>query len=95
MKKMLVVALILASILLSIGTVMAQEQLDIKVGWNMVSVPTSQDGKTVSESFGDIEALYWWNPTTKSYEFLGDNDIVEDTKGYWLASSIERTIVFD
>ena len=67
-------------------------RFDLKAGWNMVSVPRELPaGKdTVEEVFkGEIEAIYTWNPTNRSYTVP---DTVEANIGYWVAAVEDKTI---
>ncbi len=70
-----------------------QGQVEVKTGWNMVSVPggLADSANTVEEVFGDqIEAIYYWNPGDPgSYNVP---TVVEPTKGYWVAVTEDKTL---
>jgi len=67
-------------------------QIEVKAGWNMVSVPAGLSGgsSTVAEFFGDeIVAIYTWDPESKSYIAP---TILEPYRGYWIAVTEDKTI---
>jgi len=69
-------------------------QFELKTGWNMVSVPRElPPGKdTVAEVFkGEIVAIYWWNPSSKSYVVP---TTVEPDCGYWVAVTEDKVITY-
>jgi len=62
--------------------------LSLKTGWNMVSVPVEADDMSVDSVFPDVEAVYTWNPETKSYVMP---DTIDCTLGYWVAVTSDRS----
>jgi len=66
-----------------------QIQIALKAGWNMVSVPVVPDDTSVSAVFPGAEAVYTWDPATKSYYMPTD---VEPHKGYWVAVTADTDI---
>ena len=63
--------------------------LDLKTGWNMVSVPLVADDMSRDAVFPGVAAVYTWNPVTKSYTVP---TVIEPDKGYWVAATVEDTI---
>jgi len=64
-------------------------ELALKTGWNMVSVPVVPDDPAVSVVFAGSEAVYTWNPLTKSYVMPTQ---VEPERGYWVGVISDRTM---
>ncbi|MBN1856362.1 MAG: hypothetical protein JW846_05340 [Dehalococcoidia bacterium] len=85
----------LESVYFAEGTLVTEEAADQTVdisliaGWNMVSVPLEPDDLSVDAIFPDVEAVYTWNPSTKSYVVP---DTIDPTKAYWVAVVTDRTI---
>lgn len=67
----------------------AQIQLVLQEGWNMVSIPLRLDDSATSSIFPGAEAVYTWNPATKSY-FMPDE--IEPRVAYWVAMSSQTSI---
>jgi len=71
----------------------APESIDIelKSGWNMVSVPMAMfpSNSAPSTVFSGSVAVYTWNPVTKSYET--PTTVVPEC-GYWVAVTENKTI---
>jgi len=63
--------------------------IDLKAGWNMVSVPVRATDMVVGAVFPDAEAVYTWNPTSKSYE---TPDTIDPKKSYWVAVTGDDTV---
>ena len=63
--------------------------LELKAGWNMVSVPIQARDMSSGTIFGSAEAVYWWNPVTKSYTIPTS---IDPKKGYWVAVSSDQTV---
>jgi len=57
-----------------------QIQVALKSGWNMVSVPVVTENTSVSAVFPGVEAVYTWDPASKSYTIPTD---IDPDKGYW------------
>jgi hypothetical protein len=79
--------------LTSDGSLGSGVTLELKTGWNMVSVPLDlPDGEdTVAAVFGDeIVAIYTWNPGNKSYEVPLT---IAPEVGYWVAVTEDKTII--
>jgi len=66
-----------------------QIQVALKSGWNMVSVPVVTENTSVSAVFPGVEAVYTWDPASKSYTTPTD---IEPDKGYWVAVSSATNI---
>ena len=64
-------------------------QIALKAGWNMVSVPVVPGDTTVSSVFPSAQAVYTWDPATRSYYMPTD---VEPEKGYWVAVIADTNI---
>jgi len=58
--------------------------VELKAGWNMVSVPLTLASNTPGDVFPNAEAIYEWNPLNKSYTI--PNEILPE-HGYWIAMS--------
>ena len=67
----------------------AQVQLLLEPGWNMVSIPLRLDDSATSTVFPGAEAVYTWDPATKSY-FMPDE--IEPRVAYWVAMSSPASI---
>jgi len=65
--------------------------LDLKTGWNMVSVPVVPADTSRAAVFppADVVAVYTWNPGTKSYEVPTN---IAPEVGYWVAVTEPKTI---
>lgn len=91
MKKLLIAALFVLALAVP-GAVAADGvsyDVELQPGWNMVSVPLYPDTPAADVVFADAEAVYWWNPVTKSYVY--NPDIVPGG-AYWVASVEAQTI---
>jgi len=68
----------------------AQEiELNLKAGWNMVSVPVIPDNNSMSTVFPGVAAVFTWNPVSRSY--IVPSTIEPDT-GYWVAVVSDTTV---
>jgi len=65
--------------------------IELKAGWNMVSVPVVGDSMSVDMVFPDAEVVYTWDPATKSYYMP---DTIDPTRAYWVASLTDDTVMF-
>jgi hypothetical protein len=65
--------------------------LDLKAGWNMVSVPVVPANTSRAAVFppADVVAVYTWDPVLKSY---GVPTTIEPELGYWVAVITDKTI---
>ena len=63
--------------------------LNLEVGWNMVSVPVEADDMTVGVIFPDAEAVYTWDPGTKSYIMP---TTIDPELSYWVAMTSADTV---
>ncbi|MBN1857371.1 MAG: S8 family serine peptidase [Dehalococcoidia bacterium] len=63
----------------------------LQPGWNMVSLPLVMPDMTVAEVFSGVDAVYMWDPQTKSYSQPVD---IEPWRGYWVACSEETTFTW-
>jgi len=65
--------------------------IELKSGWNMVSVPMAMfpSNSAPSTVFSGSVAVYTWNPVTKSYET--PTTVVPEC-GYWVAVTENKTI---
>jgi len=59
-------------------------EIPLQVGWNMVSVPVVAGDMSTASVFPGADAVYTWNPTTKSYTIPSQ---VDPEKAYWVAVS--------
>jgi len=66
--------------------------LELKAGWNMVSVPLTLASNTPGDVFPDAEAVYEWSPHTKSYTI--PNEIMPE-RGYWIAMSEDKSLTLN
>ena len=55
--------------------------LELKAGWNMVSLPIDPGTTAPGEIFPGAAAIYTWNPDTKSYQRPSE---ILPGKGYWV-----------
>jgi hypothetical protein len=55
--------------------------LELKAGWNMVSLPIDPGTTAPGEIFPGAAAIYTWNPDTKSYQRPSE---ILAGKGYWV-----------
>ena len=63
--------------------------IELKVGWNMVSVPVDTGDTPASDVFDNPDAIYAWDPTGKSYTMP---TTIESEKAYWVAVTEDKTI---
>jgi len=65
--------------------------VDLKAGWNMVSVPVVPADTSRAAVFppADVVAVYTWNPSQKSYEVPIS---IAPEVGYWVAVTTDKTI---
>ena len=63
-------------------------ELQLKAGWNMVSVPLALANPATGAVFENADAIYTWDPTTKSY--ISPDEIVARV-GYWVAVAEDTT----
>jgi len=80
---------VVGAVLRLTGSTTVAINLDLKQGWNMVSVPVVPTNTSVSAVFHDTEAVYEWDPSTKSY-FRPEN--IAPEKGYWVAVVSDRIL---
>ncbi len=64
-------------------------QIVLQPGWNMVSVPLLLPDMSAGVLFPDAEAIYAWNPVSKSYVQPQE---LEPSLGYWVASAIVQSV---
>jgi len=64
-------------------------EINLEIGWNMVSVTAIPPDPSVASVFGDVDAIYAWDGETKSYAIPSE---VEPGVGYWVAVSADRTM---
>ncbi len=67
-------------------------ELDLKAGWNMVSVPLALFPSNSAPAVvfqGENDGIYGWNPDAKSYE---TPDTIEPEVGYWVHMTADKTI---
>ena len=67
----------------------ATVHLPLEAGWNMVSVPLLLGDSSPDVVFDNPEAVYTWDPLTKSYTIPTS---VEPCRGYWVAKSSDETV---
>jgi len=65
--------------------------ITLQPGWNMVSVPLLLPDMSMSTVFDGAEAVYTWNPSTKSYVQPQELD---PSAGYWVAVNAVRTLEY-
>jgi parallel beta-helix repeat protein len=77
------------------GTIPTENQtIQIYEGWNMVGYP-SQTSYNRTEglnnlTFGvDVDAIQWFNATSKTWNYLNENDYFVPGRGYWFHSLVE------
>ena len=71
-------------------TPFADVTIDLKTGWNMVSLPAVHPfAMTTGFLLDTAEAIYTWDPATKSYVVPST---IEPEKGYWVAVSSEESV---
>ena len=69
-----------------------QHALVLQPGWNMVSVPLILDEPSIATVFDGAEAVYTWDPTSKSYVIP---DQIEPNIAYWVAVLEEVALSFE
>ena len=77
--------------------VRVEVQLELKTGWNMVSVPRGlpEGEDTVEKVFkGEIDAIYIWNPSPTGGEStrVGDDAVLDWQRGYWVAVTEDKIV---
>ena len=69
---------------------LSEVDIELEAGWNMVSVPlTPFPSNATADVFPDAEAVYTWNPVSKSYE---TPDTIDSKKSYWVAVTEDDTV---
>ena len=68
---------------------MVTVDLDLKTGWNMVSVPVVTGDMSTGEIFPGVDAVYTWDPGAKSYSVPSE---IEPALGYWVAVSSDQIL---
>ena len=63
--------------------------LNLKAGWNMVSVPVAPIDNSTSAVFPGVAAIFTWNAASRSYYVP---TVIEPEKGYWVAVTENTTI---
>jgi len=63
--------------------------ISLAIGWNMVSVPVEAADMSVDAVFPDAEAVYWWDPATKSYTVP---TTIAPELSYWVAVTSADTV---
>jgi hypothetical protein len=64
-------------------------QIDLKAGWNMVSVPLTLADNSTSVVFPGVAGVFAWNATSRNYY---EPEVIDPEKGYWVAVTENTTI---
>jgi hypothetical protein len=93
LKKLLVILALAAVLAVAVPVAVSADgvsaDIPLKAGWNMVSVPLVPDNPAADVVFAGAEAVYWWDPATKSYVY---NPPIDPCKGYWVAAIEPMTV---
>jgi hypothetical protein len=63
--------------------------VNLKAGWNMVSVPLTLTDNSTSAVFPGVAGIFTWNATSRSYYVP---TVIDPEKGYWVAVTENTTI---
>jgi hypothetical protein len=66
--------------------------IDLKAGWNMVSIPVIPDNNSVQAIFGSIQTLYTMPVKTWVSPLFVTVEEIEPQKGYWIFTPAATTI---
>jgi len=66
--------------------------IDLKAGWNMVSIPVIPDNNSVQAIFGSIPTLDTMPIKTWESPLFIEVDEIESKKGYWIFTPVATTI---
>jgi hypothetical protein len=75
---------------------LSSESVPLKIGWNLVGYPSMTsynrtDGLN-TVSFGpDVDAIQWYDTTSKTWYSMGPSDNFVPGRGYWIHSKVETT----
>jgi hypothetical protein len=70
------------------------QTIDLHVGWNLVGYPSrfiyNRTNGLNNLTFGSpVDAIQWFNSTSKSWHFMGPDDSFVPGRGYWVHSKVE------
>jgi hypothetical protein len=66
--------------------------LNLKAGWNMVSVPVAPIDNSTSVVFPGVAGIFTWDTTSRSYYVPA---VIEPEKGYWVAVTEDTAVTID
>jgi parallel beta-helix repeat protein len=71
----------------------ANQFITLSKGWNLVGYPSNTNLNRIQGlnnlEFGrDLNAIQWFDASTKSWHFMGENDSFEVGRGYWIHSKV-------
>ena len=63
--------------------------LNLKAGWNMVSIPVTPTDNSTSAVFPGVAGIFAWNATSRSYYVP---TVIDPKEGYWVAVTENTTM---
>jgi hypothetical protein len=74
----------------------SNQTIQLYEGWNMVGYPSlTNHNRTVGLNnleFGvDVDAIQWFDTSTKTWHFMDQNDSFVPGRGYWMHSKVDTT----
>jgi parallel beta-helix repeat protein len=72
------------------------QTIALHIGWNLVGYPSQTsynrtDGLNDVKFGTDVDAIYWFDASTKTWYFMNSNDPFVPGRGYWIYSKVETT----
>jgi parallel beta-helix repeat protein len=72
------------------------QTMNLNIGWNLVGYPSlSINNRTTGlnnlEFDSDIDCIQWYDATTKTWHFMGPDDVFVPGRGYWMHSKVDAT----
>jgi hypothetical protein len=76
-------------VLVVAGVVPDSHQISLKSGWNLVGYPSfTNHNRTIGLNNlvfdSEVDAIQWFNSSTKTWHFLEEGDLFEVGRGYWI-----------
>jgi parallel beta-helix repeat protein len=72
------------------------QSINLEVGWNLVGYPSlgnynRTEGLNKLKFGTDVDAIQWFDASTKTWNFLEPDDLFVPGRGYWVHSKVDTT----
>jgi parallel beta-helix repeat protein len=71
------------------------QSISLHIGWNHVGYPSltihnRTNGLNTLEFGKDVDCIQWYDSSTKTWHFMGPEDVFVPGRGYWIHSKVEK-----